>query len=308
MKTNGSLKFDGALYGVGSRIGRILNFIDEENKAKIQEIRLRAEKPLAVTVDGKVFFVNNRSQLISSPSNAEKVTKSDIDEAFLDLTASSVYSHINEIKQGFIMMKNGNRAGIAGSFSEGGGITDISSINIRISREIFGVSNALFQKYSGGGVLICGGAGSGKTTLLRDFIKSLSDSGLRVSVVDSRGELSASYKGVSGNNLGVNTDVLLGFEKEKGIEIALRTLYPNIIAFDEIGTTGEAEKVKACLYGGADIITTAHLSDISDILKRSVTSKLLSFDAVKTVVMMEKTVGSGYNIYSADEVKKLCGF
>ncbi len=308
MKTNSALKFDDALYGVGSRIGRILIFIEENKKAKIQEIRLRSQRPLAVTIEGKSFFVGSRSELLENHIGAETVTKADIDETFEKLTASSVYSHLNEIKQGFIMLKNGNRAGIAGSFSESGGVSDISSINIRISHEIFTAAENLFEAYFGGGVLICGRAGSGKTTLLRDFIRRLSNGGKRVSVIDSRGEISAAYKGVLNNDLGANTDVLLGYRKEQGIEIALRTLYPNIIAFDEIGTLAEAEKVKACLYGGADIITTAHLGDVSQLKKRSVTEKLLSEDAVKTVVMMGETAVEKYTIYSADEVKKLCGF
>ena len=301
-------KFDNALYSVGEGIRKTLMFISDESKVKIQEIRLRAEKPLAVTIDGRVMFVSKNSSLKESSKEAFIVTKGDIDEAFKNLTSNSVYSHIDEIKQGFIMMKGGCRAGLGGKFSQNGGMTDISSVNIRISREIYGVSTKLSDNYIGGGVLICGGAGSGKTTLLRDFIRSLSDMGKRVSVVDSRGELSASYRGVSNNELGVNTDVLLGFEKAAGVEIALRTLYPEIIAFDEIGTIGEVKAVKDCLHGGADIVATAHLSEISRIMSRKITSALIKTEAISQIVMMGKRAGDDYKIYCADEVTRLCGF
>ena len=128
--------FHCALYGVGDRLGRILAFIKDEEKEKIEEIRIRAQKPLALTKSGKVYFVNSKSLLEENSQNAVLVTKEDVDEAFKQLIANSVYSHINEIKQGFVMMKGGCRAGIAGAFSQQVGLTDISSVNIRIAREI----------------------------------------------------------------------------------------------------------------------------------------------------------------------------
>lgn len=300
-------RFDSALYPVCQRLKRILIFIEEDKKSEIQEIRLRTEKPLAVTINGKAVYICKNSSFTHFPEEAERVSKEDIEESYKNLVNNSVYSHINEIKQGFVMMSGANRAGIAGTFSEQGGITHISSINIRVAREIFGVSDRLFDSYNTGGVLICGPAGSGKTTLLRDFIRLLSNSGKRVAVVDSRGELSASTGGISYNDLGVNTDVLLGFEKEAGIECALRTLYPNIIAFDEIGTAKELKEVIRCLYSGADIVTTAHLGEISEIFKREITADLMKTGVIEKVVIMGKTANEPYKIYCAHEVKKECG-
>ena len=48
-----------------------------------------------------------------------------------------------------------------------------------------------------------------------------------MSIVDERGEF-------GGFSPGVNTDVLTGFGKKKGIEIAVRTLSPELIVCDEI--------------------------------------------------------------------------
>lgn len=300
-------KFDNCLYGVSEKIRSILIFLEDSEKARIQEIRMRTGKPLAVTKYGETFFVSKFSLLSQGTENAYLVTSDDIFEAYKNLTQNSVYTHLREIKQGYIMMKFGCRAGITGAFSEEVGITHISSVNIRIAREIFGVADKLISLYKGGGVLICGSPGSGKTTLLRDFIRQLSGSGKRIAAVDSRGELSASYKGVCYNDLGANTDVLLGFKKEKGIEIALRTLYPNIVAFDEIGTVDEVIKITHCLYGGVDIITTAHLEGIDFINRRNVVKELFNTGAISTVVMLSSIAGQGYEVLGAEEVKSRCG-
>ncbi|MBE6728972.1 MAG: hypothetical protein E7568_01915 [Ruminococcaceae bacterium] len=308
MKTDKVRQFDCALYGVGDKIERILAFISDEKKEEIQEIRLRKEKPLAVTVFGKSYFVRADGALTRDKNYAVTVKESDLEEAFIKLTQNSVYSHIKEIKQGFVMMKNGCRAGIAGNFSEQAGITDISSVNIRIARQIKGVADALYENYEKGGVLICGAPGSGKTTLLRDFIRLVSDGGKRVAVVDSRGEISASFKGVCQNDIGVNTDVLLGFNKADGIEKATRTLFPNLIAFDEIGSVEEAKEVENCLFGGVDIVTTVHIDNIKEIFRRNVTKKLLGTGAVNLIVILESDRYGEYKIYTLSEVKKACGF
>lgn len=299
------MQFHRCLYGVGETINRILMFIDDGIKRQVQEIRLRAEKPLALTVRGESWFVGENSSVSKSTEKAYRVTQKDIQESYKNLTQNSVYSHLKEIKQGYIAMRYGCRAGISGAYSQEGGITHISSVNIRIAREKQGVADKLFAQYRGSGVLITGRAGSGKTTLLRDFIRQLSNSGKRVAVVDSRGELSATYMGISYNDLGVNTDVLWGFEKDKGIEIALRTLYPNIIAFDEIGRTEEVERIRDCLYGGAHIITTAHIGSIKEIEKRDVVKQLINSGAIKTLVHLSDIAGEGYEIIG--EVEKLCG-
>ncbi len=299
------MQFHRCLYGVSKSVNRILLFVEDNIKCNVQEIRLRSEKPLTLTLAGESLYVSKGSIVSKNPQNAYIVSCEDIKESYKNLTQNSVYSHLREIKQGYITMRYGCRAGIAGAYSQEGGITHISSINIRISREKTGVADRLFLKYEGGGVLIAGKAGSGKTTLLRDFIRQLSNSGKRVAVVDSRGELSASYMGICHNDLGVNTDVLCGFEKDKGVEIALRTLYPDFIAFDEIGRIQEVEKIRDCLYTGANIITTAHIGSIKQIEKRTVVKELLDLNAIETFVHLSDVAGEGYEIIG--EVKKLCG-
>ena len=108
--------------------------------------------------------------------------------------------------------------------------------------------------------------------------------------------------------MGVNTDILLGVEKHKGAEIAIRTLYPHFVAFDEIGSRQELYSVKQCLMAGVDIITTAHIGDKELLMKREITRELLLSGAVKTVAVLKTPAGSGAELLKAEEVTKNCGY
>lgn len=72
------------------------------------------------------------------------VTKEDIEETFQIICKYSVHSFIDDIKKGFITLRGGHRIGIVGKVIIENGqvknIKHISSLNIRISREIKGCS------------------------------------------------------------------------------------------------------------------------------------------------------------------------
>ena len=184
---------------------------------------------------------------------------------------------------------------------------NITSINIRIAREIIGAANEVAVEYDGGGMLIAGPPGSGKTTVLRDLVRQLS-SGIygrryRVAVVDSRGEISGSSSGQSGNDLGPDSDVLLTADKSAGIEIAVRTMFPDIVAFDEIGTNEELKKVSESFCAGVSVITTAHIGCEGDIMRRSVTKSLIESGAVSKVALLPAVHGGSIRVIT---VKELC--
>lgn len=299
-----SYGFEGVLYAVPSEIRRILSFIPEEIKSRVEEIRLRSERPLSLTVRGESLFVLKSGEISRVISrDLLFAQKEDLAESFRLLCNSSVYAHTAELRDGYIIMRGGHRAGVCGRIGENGIMQDISSLNIRIAREVKGCAGSILEHYDGGGLLIAGPPGSGKTTVLRDMLRQLSDGFKgeykRIVVIDSRGELSGSYGGICSNDLGNNTDVLMMKNKALGTEIALRTMFPDIIAFDEIGTAAELKGVSESFNAGVDIITTAHANDISDILRRSVTKGLINSGAVSRVVMLSKEKGSGYRFFEA---------
>lgn len=301
-------RFESVLYGVAPRIREVLRKLPVIVKGNAEEIRLRAGLPVALTVGGETVFIRTSGQTsFIITRDLLKAEKDDLELSFRLLCKSSVYAHEKELKNGFIIMENGHRAGVCGTLSSGGVMHDITSINIRIAREIIGAANDVAREYDGGGLLIGGPPGSGKTTVLRDLVRQLS-SGLfgrhyRVAVIDSRGEISGGAGGKTGNDLGPDSDVLLTADKAAGIEIAVRTMFPDIVAFDEIGTKEELERVSESFCAGVSVITTAHIGCAEDIMRRKVTAALIESGAVSQVALLPAVHGGNIRVIT---VKELC--
>lgn len=286
-------RFDNAALGVCPRLREILSLLPRDIKSTVNEIRLRANAPLCLSSkSGQLFISNDSTVNYIYKSGLAIVTTEDIERSYNLLCGFSIYTHENEIRQGFVTLKGGHRAGICGTAIVKDGktvlIRDVSSINIRIAREIKGVSNGLTEVNNG--LLIAGPPLSGKTTVLRDLVRSIS-SGLiseprRVSVVDCRGEIAACIGGVPQNDVGPCTDVITGCGKAEGLEMAIRTLGPQYIAFDEIGTIEEAEAVIYSLNSGVSVITTVHAGSVEELYKRPAVKAILASGAIKKVAFL----------------------
>ncbi|MBO5797303.1 MAG: Flp pilus assembly complex ATPase component TadA, partial [Clostridia bacterium] len=129
-------------------------------------------------------------------------------------------------------------------------------------------------------LLICGQPASGKTTLLRDLICRLATgiSPRRLTVVDERGEL------LLDNDQ--PCEVLLGYPKAVGIEQALRTLSPEGIVFDELGSEEEVKAVLQCLNSGVAAICTLHADGIESLKRRPAARAALQSGAFEYVALL----------------------
>ena len=261
-----------------------------------EEIRLRTGMPVSFTKKGKSLFLYRDGSLSPEPDASLIISAEELEDTLLKISDNSVFAHTKEIENGYIAAPGGIRVGVSGDFSPT--LAGINSANIRIPRQIIGCADFIFSRFSGG-MLLAGPPGSGKTTMLRDLIRQLSKNGTRVSVVDSRREISG------GNNifdLGFNTDVLFLEDKAFGAICALKTMYPQVIAFDEIGTSNELDSIFEAFNAGVDIIATAHAGSLSEIKTRSVTGRLIESGAVKTIVLLSKNIGERPKIYSVEEI------
>lgn len=245
----------------------------------IYEIRLRANSKIALeTVRGR-FLLD------------KTVSCEELAECIKSFCNYSLHSFEKEFKEGYVTLKGGHRAGFCGTaIIKNGkfeGVKDISSINIRVAREIKGAGDYLRPVVFGEdfkGLLICGRPMSGKTTVLRDLCRIIGDRH-KLAVIDSRGEIAAVYGGIPQNDVGVFTDVLNGYEKAEGIEIATKTLSPEYIACDEV--TGCTDYIKMCLNSGVKMIFTLHCGT----LKQGKNSEIVKTGAVSHITFLSGKMG-----------------
>lgn len=270
--------FFGATEVLDSQLRASLLALPKSTAESITEIRLRAGAPPSVVKDGEIYFPEGCG-LTRDFRNRPTVSPTQLKESLRLITHNSLYSHINEIMNGFVSLPCGNRAGICGVYRDGK-FTEVTSINIRIAHECVGVAKHLINGYSGGSYLLCGPPASGKTTLLRDFVRGLSNGEngrfYKVALIDERFEIAAVTGGVPINQVGVNTDIISGRDKAHGAEAAVRSMSPDILAFDEIGSIAELEAIKNSINCGTAIITTAHIGSVAELGRRFVTRELIA--------------------------------
>lgn len=137
--------------------------------------------------------------------------------------------------------------------------------------------------------------GRGKTTLLRDIIRSISNGldefnfkGINVGLVDERGEIAAMYKGIPQNDLGKRTDILDNISKSLGMKMFIRSMNPNVIAADEIGTKEDIEAINYAVTSGVKGIFTAHGENLKDITLNPILSKLYDMGIIEKILLIEK--------------------
>jgi len=309
-------RFDSAAKAVCERIGKYFKLLPRDIKNQTQELRLRVNKPVSICCTGGIYFLNYSGRLVCYPDDDTMIAnKGDVEECFRNICSYSIYSHQNEIKNGFITLSGGHRVGISGTavFHNGEitGMRDISSINIRIAREITGSATELFHALNNdisGGLLLAGAPASGKTTILRDIARQLSNGTCgdmkKVAVIDERGELAGTYMGVPQNDLGVCSDVLDGYPKAEGIMQAIRSLSPEFIICDELGGSDEVSAVKQGLNAGVSMISSIHAGSIEELMMRKQAVSLLKTGAFGCVAMLNGHAEPGKitGIYKAGDL------
>lgn len=215
----------------------------------------------------------------------------------------SSYAYENELRNGYITLFGGHRAGICGrTVLEDGKIKlidEISSINLRRAAEYHGVADDFYSyivreyglrgKTSGSfpNTIIVSPPGCGKTTFLRDLVRLLSNRGFNVGLCDERSEIAGMYAGEACFDIGKFTDVLDGCPKSEGMRMLLRSMAPDIIATDEIGNPEDIEAIKSAIISGVGIITTIHGKSLED-LKRSPVGGLIESKHFGSIVFLKK--------------------
>lgn len=280
------------------------------SKEKIQEIRIKVNKPIIINLNDKEVILKYET------------TINDIKEILVKISNYSLYAYEEELKQGYITIKGGHRIGIAGECVIVDGkvrtIRNISSLNIRICREVIGCSNELIKfiinKDRVYNTLIVSPPKCGKTTILRDISRNISNGiplesfkGKKVSIIDERSEIASSFNGIPQLDVGIRTDILDNCLKKDGMLMAIRSLSPEIIICDEIGTIGEIEALNMAFNSGVNIIVTIHGYSIEDIYARDVFKPLIENCILERIVILSNKKGPGtiekiYSINNKGEI------
>ncbi len=287
-------------------IQNIILSIPRDVLISLEEIRIRENRPLAVISSGKNYYIGEDGSPCSSPNNGYIIINEHTQRIVQLISNYSIYALEDELSNGYITLKGGFRVGLAGqTVLEGGRIKTlkyINSFNFRISREIKGVANRVMPFIIEGHevmhTLIISPPGMGKTTLLRDIARQLSNgfrnfNGVKVSIVDERSEISGCYKGVPQNDIGYQTDVLDACPKAEGIMMIIRSMSPNVIITDEIGREEDMDAIEEALNGGVKIITSAHGSDVGDVLKRPILKQVVDRGFFDRILVLGNSRGIG---------------
>lgn len=260
------------------------------DNSKLQEIRLKEGKYVILYL-GEREIVNNY-----------KVTRADIKFILQRISNYSLFAFEDEIKQGFITMKGGHRIGLAGECVMDGDdvrtIKNITSLNIRLCKQIIGCSKKVVPYIVEEGevknTLIISPPKCGKTTLLRDIVRDISQNyKKKVVVVDERSEIAACYEGVPQMTLGIRTDVLDNCIKSKGMIMAIRSLSPEVIVCDELGTDDDISALMMAYNSGVKIITSIHGYGINDLKNRRIFKDVIDNNILERIIILSNREGAG---------------
>ena len=260
----------------------------------LEEVRLRAGQPLMVVWNGKEYFVTDQGQMSTDQHQSWKVSEDLLRETVESFSRHSLYAYEEELRQGFFTIQGGHRIGVAGKVVlEQGTIKTmkyLSFLNVRIAHEIrgcadgilpylyevneFEINREIFH------TLLISPPRCGKTTLLRDLIRQISNGngshpGMTVGVADERSEIGACYHGIPQNDLGIRTDVLDCCPKHLGMMMLIRTMSPQVVAVDEIGSREDLEAMEYVMNCGCKLFATVHGSSLEEIRRKPVLGRMV---------------------------------
>jgi stage III sporulation protein AA len=291
-----------------------------------EEIRFRIHAPVLISAKGNEYFIK------ASPAAGEDSLTNDdtgqllcADSAMLSTLLESVcegslYAYQDEIRQGFLTYQGGHRIGVCGKAvveeNKIKGLSYITYCNIRIAQEQKDCAKQivpmLFEQGKFLSTLIFSAPGAGKTTFLRDCIRLLSNKtfrfgGLKIAVVDERGEIAACYEGIPQKEVGIRTDVLDGGKKSEGMMYLLRSMSPQVMAVDELGKEEDYQALEEVLVSGCRFLATVHADNVEELVRKPYLREWIADEKFKRLVHItkEEDGARSYAVYNG-AMEKLC--
>lgn len=277
----------------------------------LEEIRVRQGRPLMLVGAGRDLAVTPAGKLTGDLGRAYRPTGDDLARTVQLLAQNSLYAWEDEIRQGFLTLRGGHRAGLVGrAVLEKGEVRtlkQVSGISLRLARQVRGAADSLLAALSSffpgprpPNLLLFSPPQAGKTTVLRDLVRQLSEGaagsgwpGLKVGLVDERSELAASFGGLPQLDVGPRTDVLDACPKAQGVMMLIRSMSPDLVATDEIGRPEDSLALQEALGAGVAVAATAHAGTLEDLGRRPAVRELLGLGAFQAAVLLGRSRGPG---------------
>ena len=139
------------------------------------------------------------------------------------------------------------------------------------------------------GMLLVGEPDSGKTTLLRQIARELAGMQRRACVVDERCEIFPPGDSEKMPPL----DLLSGIPKERAVQMALRTLSPQVILLDELGTLAETAALEQGFYSGVDFVASVHAASVEEAARRPQVQALQRHGMLRVFVLLHGCTAPG---------------
>src|SRR5690625_4814782 len=292
-----------------NHVSSVLLKVINQRQKELQEIRIRQNQPIEVIFNHDFKRVRNI------------VTKEDITFILNQLSEYSLYRLTDELREGYITIQGGHRIGLAGQVvSEKGSvktIKHISFLNIRIAKEQINVATPIIKylyKDNYLNTLIVGPPQAGKTTYLRDISRLIglgwgSVEPKKVAIIDERSEIAACKDGVPQHQIGMRTDVMDACPKAEGMMMVIRSMSPDLLIVDEIGSKEDVHALLEAMNAGVKIICTIHGSSLSELQHRPSLRPLFKQKIFKRFLIMNKQPTPGvvtaiYDQSGSDVLKK----
>lgn len=243
--------------------------------AQIQEIRLRAGEPVVFTLQGRQCVAAQSSPALAAMGRL-RLTQAQIEECLLFMAGNSLHSYEDELAGGYLTLAGGHRVGVGGRYARSTSgctphyiLVQACSLNLRVARTRTPalppeLRQLLAEPF--GALALVGEPGSGKTTVLRGIACELKRIGRSCAVVDEREELFGRQQLPPGGLCGA--DVVAGIAKADAVQMALRTLAPQVILLDELGSTEEVQALQQGFAGGVDLVFTLHAGSLEEADRR----------------------------------------
>lgn len=276
MKEKSDGKLSSVIALIGAHCPRLAREIEglAARGAAVEEIRVRRYGRSSVRISGRDIPLTERAEL-------------DMSALLESVCRGSLFAHRDSIAEGYVTTDSGVRVGIIGRAGYDGalvGVRDISALVFRIPHSECSFADGMYRawvRYGSCGALIISPPAGGKTTALFSLLRRIAKlTGTRTVLVDERCECDRDSLAEDG------VDVMQGYRRADGLEIAIRTASPETVACDEIYTEGDVRAILSAHGTGVRIIASAHARDRAELERRECLLPLLRarvFGALFTV-------------------------